>query len=60
MSLSAESYARRAEDCVRLANLTADQIVQADILKLRQNPLQRQKGLVAAKRSDRSRPEVTT
>jgi len=39
MPYSAESYVKRAEECVRLANFTGDQIVQADILKLRQNYL---------------------
>lgn len=36
MPHSALGYAKRAAECVRLANLTADQMVQAELLKLRQ------------------------
>lgn len=36
MPYSALGYATRAAECVRLANLTADQVLQAELLKLRQ------------------------
>jgi hypothetical protein len=37
---SARGYEVRAEECVRLANMTADPLVQAELLKLRQTFLQ--------------------
>ena len=37
---SQQGYAARAEECVRLANMSKDQLVQADLLKLRQTYLQ--------------------
>jgi hypothetical protein len=37
---SARGYEERAEECVRLANMTADPLVQAELLKLRQTFLQ--------------------
>jgi hypothetical protein len=36
---SSNGYAARAEECVRLANLTTDRMVQADLLRLRQTYL---------------------
>ena len=37
---SSDGYRARAEECVRLANLATDALVQADLLKLRQTYLQ--------------------
>jgi hypothetical protein len=37
---SDKAYERRAEECVRLANQTQDQLIQAELLKLRQTYLQ--------------------
>jgi len=37
---SAMGYAKRAAECVRLANLTIDEMVQAELLRLRQMYLQ--------------------
>jgi hypothetical protein len=37
---SAKAYEERAEECVRLANMTSDPLVQAELLKLRQTYLQ--------------------
>lgn len=56
MSLSGEGYIKRAAECVRLANLTGDQIVQADILKLRQSYLQTAERLGSGKAAPQSRP----
>jgi hypothetical protein len=39
MPHSATAYAKRAEECVRLANLTADEFLQAELLRLRQSYL---------------------
>jgi hypothetical protein len=36
---SATGYERRAEECVRLANLTKDEMLSAELLKLRQSYL---------------------
>ncbi len=36
---SCEGYRTRAEECTRLANLTADALLQAELLKLRQTYL---------------------
>jgi hypothetical protein len=36
---SPKGYEARAEECVRLANLAKDPLVQADLLKLRQTYL---------------------
>jgi hypothetical protein len=35
----AEGYEGRAEECVRLANVAQDKMVQAELLRLRQNYL---------------------
>ena len=40
MPYSSEGYERRADECVRLANLTTDEIVQRELLLLRQTYLQ--------------------
>ena len=37
MPYSAEGYLARAEECVRLANLTRDSIIQRRLLELRQS-----------------------
>ena len=37
---TSKGYFERAEECVRLANLAADQLVQSDLLRLRQTYLQ--------------------
>lgn len=37
---SSKGYKTRAEECVRLANLTTDKLVQAQLLKLGQTYLQ--------------------
>jgi hypothetical protein len=37
MPYSARGYAERAEECVRLANLTKDPMLSAELLKLRQS-----------------------
>ena len=39
MPYSANGYIRRAEECVRLANLTKDEMLSAELLKLRQSYL---------------------
>lgn len=39
MPYSSEGYQARAEECVRLANLTTDQMLSAELLKLRQSYL---------------------
>lgn len=36
MPHTALGYAKRAAECVRLANLSADEIVQSELLRLRQ------------------------
>jgi hypothetical protein len=36
---SAKGYESRAEECVRLANLTQDEMLSAELLKLRQSYL---------------------
>jgi hypothetical protein len=36
----AEDYRRRAEECARLANQARDDLIQRDLLKLRQTYLQ--------------------
>lgn len=40
MPYTARSYLERAEECVRLANMAKDDMVQAALLKLRQSYLQ--------------------
>lgn len=40
MPYSSKGYEDRAEECVRLANATTDQMIQLEILRLRQNYLQ--------------------
>jgi hypothetical protein len=40
MSYSVEDYEMRAEECVRLANATKDELIQMELLKLRQVYLQ--------------------
>lgn len=40
MPHSALGYARRAAECARLANETTDQMVQTELLRLRQTYLQ--------------------
>lgn len=47
MSYSENGYKVRAEECVRLANLTQDPMVQAEMLKLRQTYLQIARRLAA-------------
>jgi len=37
MPYSPAGYAKRAEECVRLANLTEDPMLSAELLKLRQS-----------------------
>jgi hypothetical protein len=37
---NAVSYAKHAEECVRLANLTTDNLIQKELLTLRQSYLQ--------------------
>lgn len=39
MPYTAESYVKRAEECVRLANATADAMLSAALLRLRQDYL---------------------
>jgi len=39
MPYSPAGYAARAEECVRLANLTQDPMLSAELLKLRQSYL---------------------
>lgn len=39
MPYSSNGYEERAEECVRLANMAKDKMVQADLLKLRQTYL---------------------
>ena len=39
MPYSVTDFQNHAEECVRLANSTADEVVQHDLLKLRQNYL---------------------
>lgn len=39
MTYTSEGYLKRAEECVRLANLTKDEMVQSAILRLRQDYL---------------------
>ena len=39
MPYSAEGYLARAEECVRLANLTRDSMIQRRLLELRQSYL---------------------
>lgn len=39
MTYSVEGYVRRAEECVRLANATDDQMLRGAILRLRQDYL---------------------
>jgi len=39
MAYTPLDYAKRAEECVRLANLTGDELVQGELLKLRQTYL---------------------
>jgi hypothetical protein len=46
-----DGYEARAQECVRLANLTTDRMVQADLLKLRQTYL-----LVASRLSQLTKP----
>lgn len=41
MPYSAAAYEARAEQCVKFANSVKDQILQADLLTLRQRYLQR-------------------
>lgn len=36
MSYSVEGYDGRAKECARLANLTDDELIRAELLKLRQ------------------------
>jgi len=36
---SSKGYLNRAEECVRLANLAADELVRSELLKLRQTYL---------------------
>jgi len=48
VTYSAQGYEGRAAECVKLANLTQDQMVQSELLKLRQTYLtiaQRLRGL---------------
>jgi len=40
MTYSPEGYRKRAEECAKLANSTADQMIQMELLKLRQTYLQ--------------------
>jgi hypothetical protein len=40
MSYSAKGYEGRAEECVRLANLTEDALIRKELLTLRQSYLQ--------------------
>jgi len=40
MGFSAAGYLDRAEECVRLANLAADELIQQELLTLRQAYLQ--------------------
>ena len=37
---SATGYERRAEECVKLANLAKDEMLQSELLRLRQTYLQ--------------------
>jgi hypothetical protein len=39
MPYTAAGYARRAAECARIASMTQDQMVQADLLRLRQTYL---------------------
>jgi hypothetical protein len=39
MPYTPEGYRARAEECVRLANLTTDRMLSAELLKLRQSYL---------------------
>ncbi|HUC63249.1 MAG TPA: hypothetical protein VMF53_14965 [Alphaproteobacteria bacterium] len=39
MPYTAEGYRRRAEECVRLANLAREEMVQSELLRLRQSYL---------------------
>ncbi len=39
MSYSSKGYTSRAEECVRLANQTADEMIQRELLTLRQTYL---------------------
>jgi hypothetical protein len=39
MPYSPDGYRARAEECVRLANLTSDTMLSAELLKLRQSYL---------------------
>ncbi len=48
MPYSAHGYRIRAVECVRLANLTKEEILQAAILRLRQDYLQTADRLVVA------------
>jgi hypothetical protein len=50
---SSKGYETRAEECVRLANLATDSLVQADLLRLRQTYLVIAKRLA---RDDNHRP----
>jgi hypothetical protein len=47
MTYSAKGYESRAEECVRLANQSRDELVQQELLKLRQIYLQIAKRLQA-------------
>ena len=40
MSLSAEAFEARAEECVKFANLTKDHVLQSELLALRQRYLE--------------------
>lgn len=40
MAYAAESFVTRAEECARLANLTKDDLIQKELLHLRQSYLQ--------------------
>jgi len=40
MAYSVEGYETRAKECVRLANLADDELIRAELLKLRQTYLQ--------------------
>lgn len=39
MKFTGQGYESRAEECVRLANMTRDEMIQAELLKLRQTYL---------------------
>ncbi len=43
MAQSARDYMNRADECVRLANLTKDEMIQVVLLRQRQMYLKRQK-----------------